>query len=292
MVLAAGSQTLSVAAHPRRSHWHRPAPLASFAHPSLCLSFGGGPASITGVERAIAGATPRARATQAQQSSSSSSSSLGWRRRSGGADGAGDALGLNTGRDGAGFGTAAGRAGGIAGAGTRGAATIVRGSGAATVLVADEELGGSLGGLATENETVTAGSGGGSGRGSPLIAMTAIPTMMPREVAATAAATSRNMTIYRLEMGHAPPVYATAAAPCSSLWHREGQGSQKKGSQKKSWQRKGWRKRLVACRGHPAVRASSRPPRAPLRGSFGRHSIGGSKRVPQRSQPEMDCTHS
>ena len=145
--------------------------------------------------------------------------------------------------------------------------------------------------MATENETVTAGSGGGSPRGSSLIAMTAIPTMTPRELAATPAATSRNMTIYRLEMGHAPPVYATAAAPCSSLWHREGQGSQKKGSQKKSWQRKGWRKRLVACRGHPAVRASSRPPRAPLRGSFGRHSIRGSKRVPQRSQPEMDCTH-
>ena len=163
-------------------------------------------------------------ATDAQQSSSSSSSSsLGWLRRSGGAVGAGDALGLSTGGGGAGFGTAAGCAGGVAGAGTRGAATIVRGSGAATVRVAVEELGGSLG-FATENETATAGLGGGSPRGSSLIAMTAIPTMTPRELAATPAATSRNMTIYRLVMGHAPPVYATAAAPCSSLWHREGQG--------------------------------------------------------------------
>jgi len=65
------------------------------------------------------------------------------------------------------------------------------------VRVAVDELGGSLG-LATEIETVTAGSDGGSGRGSPLIAMTAIPTITPREVAATPAATSRNMTIYRL----------------------------------------------------------------------------------------------
>jgi hypothetical protein len=149
---------------------------------------------------------PLGPATDAQQSSSSSSSSssLGWRRRSGGAVGAGDALGLSTGGSGAGFGTAAGCAGGVAGACTRGAATIVRGSGAATVLVAVEELGGSLG-FATENETVTAGLGGGSPRGSSLIAMTAIPTMTPRELAATPAATSRNMTIYRFVMGHAPP---------------------------------------------------------------------------------------
>ena len=152
-------------------------------------------------------------ATDAQQSSSSSSSSsLGWLRRSGGAVGAGDALGVSTGGGGAGFGTAAGCAGGVAGAGTRGAATIVRGSGADTVLAAVEELGGSLG-FATENETATAGLGGGSPRGSSLIAMTAIPTMTPRELAATPAATSRNMTIYRLVMGHAPPVYARAAAP-------------------------------------------------------------------------------
>jgi hypothetical protein len=72
------------------------------------------------------------------------------------------------------------------------------------VLVADEELGGSLG-LATVNETVTAGSGGGSDRGSPLMAMTAIPTITPKEVAATPAATSRNMTIYRLAFGHTHP---------------------------------------------------------------------------------------
>ena len=207
-------------------------------------------------------------ATDAQQSSSSSSSSsLGWRRRSGGAVGAGDALGVSTGGGGAGFGTAAGCAGGVAGAGTRGAATIVRGSGAATVLAAVEELGGSLG-FATENETATAGLGGGSPRGSSLIAMTAIPTMTPRELAATPAATSRNMTIYRLVMGHAPPVYARAAAPAVPC------GTER-----------------AKVGGQAAVRASSRPPRTPVLAAFGRHSIRGSKRVPQRSQPEMDCTH-
>jgi hypothetical protein len=115
----------------------------------------------------------------------------------GGALGTGEALGLRTGGAGAGFGTAAGGAAGAAGAGTRGAATTVRGSGTASVLVADDELGGSLC-LAMESETVAARWGGGSDGGSPLIAKTAIPTITPRDVAATAAATSRNMTIYRL----------------------------------------------------------------------------------------------
>jgi hypothetical protein len=144
--------------------------------------------------------------SSSSSSSSSSSTSLCRPRRAGAAVGAGEALGLTTASGGAGLGTAVGRAGGAAGLGTRGAATLGRPSGTASVLVlvADEELGGSLG-LATVNETVTAGPGGGSDRGSPLMAMTAIPTITPKEVAATPAATSRNMTIYRLAFGHTHP---------------------------------------------------------------------------------------
>jgi hypothetical protein len=143
--------------------------------------------------------------SSSSSSSSSSSTSLCRPRRAGAAVGAGEALGLTTASGGAGLGTAVGRAGGAAGLGTRGAATLGRPSGTASVLVlvADEELGGSLG-LATVNETVTAGPCG-SDRGSPLMAMTAIPTITPKEVAATPAATSRNMTIYRLAFGHTHP---------------------------------------------------------------------------------------
>jgi hypothetical protein len=150
-----------------------------------------------------------------QSSSSSSSSSLCWRRRAGGAVGTGEALGLSTGSAGAGFGNAVGDAAGTAATGTRGAATVVRGSGAASVLVADEELGGSLS-LATESETVGAGSDGGS----PLIAMTAIPTITPSDVAATAAATSRNMTIYRLAERARALRVGDDACGRSSLWQR------------------------------------------------------------------------
>jgi hypothetical protein len=132
------------------------------------------------------------------------------------------------------LGTAVGRAGGAAGLGTRGAATLGRPSGTASVLVlvADEELGGSLG-LATVNETVTAGPGGGSDRGSPLMAMTAIPTITPKEVAATPAATSRNMTIYRLAERARALRVGDDACGRSSLWQRG---------------RQGWRQRLSVAR--------------------------------------------
>jgi hypothetical protein len=191
-----------------------PAPLRSFAHLKL---------SAQGMRldrRWIAGRSPAP--TDAQQSSSSSSSSassssLCRLRCAGGAVGAGAALGRATGRGGAGLDTAVGCVGGAAGLGTCGAATIGRASGTASVLLADVELGGSLG-RATESETSTAGSGGGSDRGSPLMAMTAIPTITPKEVAATPATTSRNMTINRLLSG-TPTRLCDDRGLCGSLWH-------------------------------------------------------------------------
>jgi len=106
---------------------------------------------------------------------------------------AGEAPGLTAGAGRVGFGATVGCVGGAAATGTLGAATIVRGAGIASVLVADDELGASLR-LATRSETFAAGSG----IGSPMTAIAAIPTMTPSEVAATPAATSRNMTMHRL----------------------------------------------------------------------------------------------
>jgi hypothetical protein len=53
-----------------------------------------------------------------------------------------------------------------------------------------------------------------------LTAMTAIPTITPSDVAATAAATSRNMTIYRLAERARSFRVCDDAWACSSLWHR------------------------------------------------------------------------
>jgi hypothetical protein len=172
---------------------------------------------------------------------------------------AGEAPGLIAGARGAGFGTTAGCVGGAAGTGTRGAATIVRGSGTVSVLVADDELGGSLG-LATASETVTAGSGGGS----PWIAMTAIPTITPREVAATPAATSRNMTTYRLADWARSHIYAATVAPAvpyGTERARVGQG----------WPGlarvgQGWREVEAPSRGLPPLPSSSLIGRTPRTG--------------------------
>ena len=134
----------------------------------------------------------------------------------------------------------------------------MRRSGIASVLAVDDELGGPLG-LATESETVTGGAGSGWYGGSPMIAITAIPIITPTEVAATPAATSRNMTIYRLADGHIPRL-CDDGGTCSSLWHREGQG---------------WHKRLLAARAtmHGLASIHHNQP-------YGFHSAGTPSEIP------------